>query len=118
MAKAANYTPEMEKTIREKFAVEVDQKAAVMELAEMLGKTVASVRQKAVRMNLYKKAAYVSKTGAKPESKEAIVNRIAEAVGKDSEVMESLAKANKNVLLILADAVGADEPEENSQDSE
>lgn len=109
MAKAANYTEEMENAIRAHFAGEVDQKAAVMELAEMLGKTVASVRQKAVRMGLYKKAAYVSKTGEKPESKEAIVSRIAEAVGKDAEVMESLAKANKNVLLVLADALGADD---------
>lgn len=108
MAKELNYTPEMESAIREAFAGEVDQKAAVMELAEKFGKKVASVRQKAVRMGLYKKAEYTSKTGAKPESKEAIVARIAEAMGENAEAMESLAKANKAVLLKLADAIGAD----------
>lgn len=108
MAKTVNYTPEMESVIREAFAGEVDHKAAVSELAEKFGKTVASVRQKAVRMGLYKKAEYVSKTGEKPESKAAIVANIAELLGMNVEQAESLEKATKKVLVAVREALSQD----------
>jgi len=108
MAKTVNYTPEMETAIREAFAGEVDHKAAVAELASTLGKSLASVRQKAVRMGLYKKAEYVSKTGAKPETKAAIVADIAEVLGMEAEQAESLEKATKKVLVALREALSQD----------
>ena len=105
MAKTVNYTPEMESAIREAFDGEVDHKAAIAELAKALGKSVASVRQKAVRMGRYKKAEYVSKTGKKPEAKSAIVSEIAESLGVNIEIAESLEKANKTILLKLREAL-------------
>jgi hypothetical protein len=108
MAKTVNYTPEMEKEIRSAFEGEVDHKAAVVELAEAFGKSVASVRQKAVRMGLYKKAEYVSKNGAKVETKGAIVADIAEALGVNVEAAESLEKATKSVLLKVREALSSE----------
>ena len=116
MAKAPNYTPEMEARIREKLTGEVDHSAAIAELAEELGRKVASVRQKAVRMGLYRKAERVSKDGRAVESKAKIVARIAEAIGVPVETFDSLEKATKPVLLKLADALTADEAD--SQESE
>lgn len=107
MAKAPNYTPEMEATIREAFAGDVDQTSVVGELSEKFGRSVASVRQKAVRMGLYRKVERVAKDGSKVESKAAIVARIAAAVGADVEDFDSLEKATKNVLKAL-DAALAD----------
>lgn len=103
--KAINYTPEMESEIRAALAADVDQKTAIVELSERFGKSVASVRQKAVRMGLYKKAEYVTKSGERPESKEAISGEIAELLGVNTEVAESLAKANKAILLKVRDAL-------------
>jgi hypothetical protein len=103
--KTLNYTPEMESEIRAALSADVDQKAAIVELAEMLGKSVASVRQKAVRMGLYRKSEYVSKTGDKPESKESISGEIAELLGVNAETAESLAKANKGILVQVRDAL-------------
>ena len=111
MAKTVNYTPEMEAQIREAFANEVDQKAAVVEMAEALGKSIASVRQKAVRMGLYKKAEYVNKNGEKAESKAAIVGNIATALGVNVEQAESLEKANKAILLKLREALAEQDSE-------
>lgn len=117
MAKIVNYTSEMETQIREAFAGEVDQKTAVSELASAFGKSIASVRQKAVRMGLYKKPKYVNKNGAKPEVKAAIVADIAEALGVPVENFDSLEKVTKKALLTIREAVKP-EGEENSQDSE
>lgn len=108
-AAKVNYTPEMESEIRAVLTNEVDHKAAIVELAASLGRSVASVRQKAVRMGLYKKAEYVSKTGGRPESKEEIVGRIARALGVNIESAESLVKANKAILLKVVDSLSDSE---------
>lgn len=107
MAKTPNYSAEAESTIREAFAGEVDHQAAVAELAETLGRSVASVRQKAVRMGLYVKPAKVSKDGSKIETKAAKVARLATACGKDAEDFDSLEKATKAVLDSLIAALEA-----------
>jgi hypothetical protein len=105
MAKTPNYTVEQEAEIRKTLNSTVDQTSAIEELAEAFGKSVASVRQKAVRMNLYKKKEYVGKTGQKAESKAAIVGDIAEALGVNIEQAESLEKANKSILQTLREAL-------------
>lgn len=114
MAKAENYTPEMEMEMRAAYvAADSDEAraAVVEELAEKFGRKLQSIRQKLVRMGVYVKKGYVGKNGEKPETKEAIVSRIAGAVGVNVETFESLTKANKTVLEKLADALGADEAE-------
>ena len=106
MAKTVNYTPEMTEEIVSayKAAEGYDARAEVIaNMAERFGKCIASVRQKLTREGVYEKKEYVGKDGAKAETKEEIVNRIAEMVGVEAEAADSLAKANKRILLALAE---------------
>lgn len=103
--KAPNYTPEQEQRIAAVLKSTTAMQEAIAELADEFGKSVASVRQKAVRMGLYKKPEYVSKTGHKPRSKAAIVDSIAKSLGVPSESAESLEKANKAILEKLETAL-------------
>lgn len=98
MAKAEtvkNYTESQE---IELAAAGVIDNAKALEFAAKFGKDVRSIRAKAVRMGIYKAAEKVSKTGGKIESKEKIVEDIAELVGKN---LDGLEKAPKLVLQIL-----------------
>lgn len=104
MAKATNYTPDMEATLREGYDPTASVEArnqAVIELADSIGRSVASVRQKLVRMGLYVKPAKVAKDGSAQVSKAALVAKIAEACNVDAEDFDSLEKATKNVLKTL-----------------
>ena len=78
--------------------------ALALVLAAEFGKDVRSIRAKAVRMNLYKAAAKVSKSGGKVESKEAIALDIAKLVGKN---MDGLEKAPKLVLQVIRERLAA-----------
>lgn len=90
-----NYTEAQE---AELLAAGVIDNAKALEFADKFGKDVRSIRAKAVRMGIYKAAEKVSKTGGKIESKEKIVEDIAELVGKN---LDGLEKAPKLVLQIL-----------------
>jgi hypothetical protein len=103
--KAPNYTEAQETEMVERYeAAETDdeRKGAVESIAEDFGKTVPSVRAKLVRLGVYRKAEYVGKTGAKPETKEAIVTEIATILGVDADSnLSGLEKATKNCLTLL-----------------
>lgn len=90
-----NYTEAQE---AELMAAGVIDNELAIEFAAKFGKDVRSIRAKAVRMGIYQKAAKVSKTGGKIESKEAIVADIAAIVGKN---LDGLEKAPKQVLQTL-----------------
>ena len=92
---AKNYTESQE---AELLAAGIIDNAKALEFAAKFGKDVRSIRAKAVRMGIYKAAEKVSKTGGKIESKEKIVEDIAELVGKN---LDGLEKAPKLVLQIL-----------------
>lgn len=92
---AKNYTESQE---AELLAAGIIDNAKALEFADKFGKDVRSIRAKAVRMGIYKAAEKVSKTGGKIESKEKIVEDIAELVGKN---LDGLEKAPKLVLQIL-----------------
>jgi hypothetical protein len=55
--------------------------------------------------DVYKRQAYVNKQGNPPVKKEEYVERIANLLGKDVELLESLEKVNKNVLKMLEEAL-------------
>lgn len=114
MAKAVNYTPEMLEQIKTALAGDVDHKAVVMELAERFERKIASVRAVAVRNGWYKKAEYLNKNGEKPESKADIVERIAKELDVPSEAFDSLAKANKAVLVKIAERICGEDSAEDS----
>lgn len=124
MSKDTNYTKEQEIDMIARYnAAESDSdRAAVVEaIASELGRKVASVRSKLVSLGVYKKAERKTKTGERIESKDSIVEDIAEMVGVDSESFESLAKANKTVLKALRTSLeamqDADEAETEGQTS-
>lgn len=90
-----NYTEAQEAELLAAGMIDND---AAIEFAAKFGKDVRSIRAKAVRMGIYQKAAKVSKTGGKIESKEAIVADIAAIVGQN---LDGLEKAPKLVLQTL-----------------
>ena len=106
MAKATNYTAEMEATLREgydpKASVE-DRNEAVARLADQIGRSVASVRQKLVRMELYVRPEKTAKDGSPIVSKGDLVAEIADACGVPPEEFDSLEKATKRVLNVLVE---------------
>ena len=103
--KTPNYTEEQESVILKRAVPELsydEQTALVKELADEFGRTVPSVRSKMVKLGVYQKKEYATKTGVKPETKEAIVSDIATTLGVDADSsLAGLEKATKNCLILL-----------------
>lgn len=107
-SKTVNYTPEQTQELVTAYVAAANDDAraeVVATFAEKFGRKVQSIRQKLVRENVYVKKERTTKDGGPIENKEAIVADIAEAMGVDAEVMESLTKANKTVLMALRAAL-------------
>jgi hypothetical protein len=64
-----------------------------------------SVIAKLSSLGLYKRKTYLNKQGNPPVKKEVYVERIANLLGKDVELLESLEKVNKTVLIMLEEAL-------------
>ena len=106
--KAQTYTDDqVSKMVAEYTAVETDEARAevVDSLADEFGKTVASIRSKLVREGVYVKKERTTKNGAPVVSKAELVAKIADAMGEDAEVFDSLEKATKVVLQKILSAV-------------
>ena len=73
----------------------------VAELAEELDKSPKSIIGKLAREGVYKRNVYVSKSGCAPVTKTELVATIAYALGLETESLEGLEKAPKQVLLLL-----------------
>lgn len=103
--KAPNYTDEMVARMHEVYVPEDSEEsreAAIVQLAEEFGKNVKSIRAKLVREGLYVKKEYKTKAGGKAETKETIVQGIADILGVDADTsLSGLEKATKNCLLFL-----------------
>lgn len=102
--KTVNYTEEQTTEMVERYdAAETDEEraGAVDSLAEEFGKTVRSVRAKLVREGVYVKKTYKTKTGGKAETKEEIVQDIAEILNVSSEQLNGLEKATKGAIALI-----------------
>ena len=99
--KEVNYT---EAQVAEMEALGSIDNATAQVLADKFGKTVASVRAKAVRMGIYVTKERTSKNGDAIETKEDIVKDIADLVGQS---MDGLVKASKVELKALRTALAA-----------
>ncbi len=82
-----------------------ERKEVVKLFAGMFNKTTNSIVAKLSNMKVYIKPAKVSKTGSAIVRKAELVNQIADAMGEDAEVLESLEKATKIVLEKILKAV-------------
>jgi len=84
-----------------------DYKAGVpaKELALQLGVPERSVIAKLATLGVYERKKYTTKRGEVPVKKEQYVERIANLLEVNVELLESLEKVNKNVLKLLEDAL-------------
>ena len=81
----------------------------VEELAENLGKSKKSIIGKLSREGVYRREAYVSKTGEKPITKVEIVANIADHLGLEVSDLSGLEKSPKEALRILEKSVAGSE---------
>ena len=95
------YTHEITKSLVAQFAAGVP----VCDLASQFGTTERSIIAKLSSMGLYKKKAYVGKTGEPPVKKEFYVEKLAELLEIDIDLAESLGKVNKGILKRIIDKI-------------
>jgi len=110
MAKTTNYTEDQTQEIiaayQEAAQHGYDAAAtAIDRLAEKLGRSTASIRQKLVREGVYKRKVYKTKQGVAPMKKEAIVDDIASLLKLTDGEATSLTKANKSALVKIKEAL-------------
>jgi predicted transcriptional regulator len=76
-------------------------------LSDELGETVPerSLIAKLSTLGVYVKKQYLTKRGEIPVRKEEYLQKIADILEIDVESLESLSKANKNILILLAGLV-------------
>ena len=99
--KTPNYTPEQVQELVTKYQAGVQVEQIAMEL----GKSVRSIVAKLSREGVYQPKRKAS--NAARVTKASMVEQIAQLCGKTSEVMESLEKANQDVLAILVERLRA-----------
>jgi len=87
-------------------------KETVEAYAVTFGKTVKSIVAKLSREGVYEKKTYVSKTGAKPEKKDATADAIGAILRMNENDIASLTKANKTALAIIFKALAESVPME------
>ena len=91
----------------------VEQKLAsnviAKELGAQLGEEIPerSIISKLSALGVYKRKEYVTKQGNPPIRKSEYIEKIAQILGKDLDLLESLEKVNKNVLIMILDALDA-----------
>ena len=93
--KTPNYTPEQVQQMVEQYVLGT----SVEQIAEAMGKSVRSIVAKLSREGVYQPKTRTVQ-GARV-TKGQLVEQISQLVGKTSEQMESLEKANQDVLVAL-----------------
>lgn len=76
-------------------------KIPVAEIAAALDVPTRSVIAKLSSLGVYEKKKYVTKRGEVPVKKEEYIERIAKLLDVQQDILESLEKCNKNVLLLI-----------------
>ena len=103
--KTQNYSPELTATLKAGYAAcdsDESRKDFIETFAAEHGKKPASVRAKLVREGVYQKAETPRKRSMQ---KAEIVQRIADAIGCDSEKLDSLEKATAKALRMVLNAI-------------
>lgn len=97
------YTKEITDRIIELY----NTKVPILAIATELGVPERSVIAKLSSVGVYRKKAYVNKRGETPVKKSQHITELAHALDCDVELLESLEKVNKNVLVMLLKALQA-----------
>lgn len=95
------YTPEATAKLIEDY----NAGASITSLAEELDVPERSVIAKLSSLGLYKRKGYLTKQGEPAVKKEEYIERIAVLLNVAADRLESLEKANKNVLKLIEDAL-------------
>ena len=99
MVTSFKYTPEIEKLMTEQYLANMP----VEQIAEALEVPVRSVISKLSSLGVYKKKVYLTKRGELPVKKSEYIERIANALNMDLELLESLEKTNKSLLMVISE---------------
>lgn len=99
------YTREIEEELTKLYqaGTSVDDLAAKFDVPQR------SVIAKLSSLGVYKRKEYLNKRGEVPVKKEEYIERIAELLHVNLDLLESLEKANKSVLILLEKALKKDE---------
>jgi len=104
------YNQEITELVRQMY---VDQKIPTATIALELGARMKeevperSIISKLSALGVYKRKEYVTKQGHPPIRKSEYIEKIAQILEKDLDLLESLEKVNKNVLIMIIDALDA-----------
>lgn len=104
VAKVENYTAEQTAKMVADYTAGVTTDA----IAKEFGKTVRSVIAKLSREKVYVAKTYKTKTGEAVVKKDSVADYIGEALGMNANDADSLTKANKTALKLIADFIKAE----------
>ncbi len=116
-AKEPNYTKEQAAEVIAAYK-EAPTKETIEKLAAAMGKTTRSIIAKLSREDVYKKEGYKTKTGEEVVSKSDLVEGIAFILGKDSDSIGDLEKANKTTLQTISNALAEVSAEKQADEVE
>lgn len=106
------YTKEITDKLLADYKLGVELDLAPSDIAESiaLGLDIPtrSVIAKLSSLGIYERKLYVNKRGDTPVKKEEYLERIAELLEVSVDILESLEKANKNVLILIETALKKD----------
>lgn len=95
------------KEITDKMIADYQNEVSVDDIAAGLDVPVRSVIAKLSSLGVYKKKQYTNKRGELPVKKEEYIERIGALLDVNLDLLESLEKVNKNVLMLLEAALKA-----------
>ncbi len=93
------------KEITEKIVQDYNSGVSVEDIAAELNVPHKSVVAKLSHLGVYKKKTYVNKNGEPPIKKDVYIDKIAELLDTNIELLESLEKVNKRVLVMITEAL-------------
>jgi hypothetical protein len=91
------------KEIVDKMVTDYEQGIEPVTIATELDVPVRSVIAKLSSLGVYRKKSYTNKNGEVPVKKEFYIERIASLLNENIELLESLEKVNKRVLIRLVE---------------
>jgi hypothetical protein len=104
------------KEITDKLISDYKAGIAVAAIAATLDVPERSVIAKLSSLGVYTKKSYVNKRGEVPVKKSEHIERIAELLDVDEELLESLEKVNKTVLKLIENKLAASDPKLHQPD--
>lgn len=99
------YTKEITDRLVAQYTAQPDQ-ATVQQLADELQVPTRSIIAKLSSLGVYQKKQYLNKRGEVPTKKSEHIENIAKLLDMNLELLESLEKVNKSVLLVIERELG------------